>query len=145
MVENTTPSADMPDPYDRLMGMLDGLTDVTKTRATTITVMPLMGVGGSSNFIVQTYRQRDAEEKSRDTIFLVVAAPGGYHRLVLPAQVADAIARQRDALGVISHKRAGRARAAQMKAEGRKPNTAGLAAWRAAGSPRKRKAGRGKK
>ncbi len=131
MQDDTTPSAAMPDEFDRLMGQLDGLNDVTRTRAATITVVPTLGVGGSQTFIVQTVRQRDTnldaeQSRSRDTIFLQVVGARGSVRIALPAQVADVIARQRDALGTITRKRVGRDRAAQMKAAGIKPNTAGL-------------------
>jgi hypothetical protein len=137
-------SAAMPDEFDRLLGLLDGLNGVTRTKASTITVTPPLGVGGSRTFIVQTVRQRDdgvedVPGKSRDTIFLQMVSANGSTRIAIPAAVADAIARQRDALGTITRKKMGRERAASMKAAGIKPNTAGLEAYRA-----KRKA-KGKK
>lgn len=79
--------------FDRLVGALEGLPDVTKSKPTTIRAMlPLIGIARS--FIVQTYRQRD----KGDTIFLETVGGEGTIRLAIPPQVADAIARQRDAL-----------------------------------------------
>lgn len=124
----------MPDEYDRLMGLLDGLTGTTKTKATNITIVPTLGVGGSRTFIVQTYRQRDEHDeksRSRDTVFVLVASPTGFCRHAFPAEVADAIARQRESLSTITRKRLGRERAAQRKAAGWKPNTEGLKRHRA--------------
>ena len=129
------PSAAMPDEFDRLLGQLDGLTDVTHTKASTISVTPPLGIGGSRTFIVQTFRQRDSNldgdnVKSRDTIFLQVVGASGSIRIALPHQVADIFARQRDSLGTITRKRMGRERAASNKAAGITPNTSGLEAYR---------------
>lgn len=81
------------DSYDRVIGALDGLPDVTKTRPATIRYLSPL-VGNSQTFIVQTYRQRD----KGDTIFLETSEAGKALRIVLPATVADCIARQRDSL-----------------------------------------------
>jgi hypothetical protein len=86
-------SGNMPDPYDRAIGALHGLPDVVSTKPTTIqTVAPL--VGHTQTFIVQTYRQ----DGQGDTIFLQSVGRDGTTRLVIPAKVADAIARQRESL-----------------------------------------------
>ena len=83
----------LPDAYDRTIGMLDGLPDVEKTRPATLrSVSPLLG--HSQTYIVQTYRQRERG----DTIFLETMDKDHALRIVLPATVADAIARQREAL-----------------------------------------------
>jgi hypothetical protein len=91
--ERDTPSSAMPDEFDRLLGSLHGLPDVTTTKPSTMrTITPLLGT--SQMFIVQTYRQRDRG----DTVFLECVGKDGSIRLALPPQVTDAIARQRDAL-----------------------------------------------
>lgn len=93
-----------PDVFDRLLGNMHGLPDVSSTKPTTIrTVTPLIGT--SEVFIVQTYRQKEVG----DTIFLEAVGKAGAVRLALPPQVADAIARQRDALTGKSRSRAARA------------------------------------
>jgi hypothetical protein len=122
----------MPDEFDRTLGALEGLPDTAKTRPSTIRTMPFMGVGGSTLHIVQTVRQKltrvnkKGEEVpySQDIIFLEQHGAAGNFRLVLPPEVADVIARQRDALGTISRKRTGREIAAA--------NTAGLERYRKA-------------
>jgi hypothetical protein len=79
--------------FDRLVGALEGLPDVTKTKPTTIRAMlPLVGIARS--YIVQTYRQRD----KGDTIFLETLGNEKPVRIPIPPEVANAIARQRDAL-----------------------------------------------
>ena len=113
------PSGLMPDNYDRLLSQLDGLPDVTRTRQTIVRVMPPFGVGGSETFIVQTVRQRGSEtEKSKDTIFLEHVTHGRAYRLVMPADVADAIARQRDQLTTINRRKGARAAVETRKERG---------------------------
>jgi hypothetical protein len=143
MANDDTPSAAMPDEYDRLMGLLDGLNGVTKTHAKTINIVPTLGVGGTRTYFIQTYRQRDEHDekaRSRDTVFLVVAGPQGFCRHAFPAEVADAIARQRESLGTIVRKRGARERAATRKAAGWTPNLEGLRRHQA----KRRKKGRKK-
>lgn len=90
--DNNNPSP-IPDSFDRLLGSLHGLPDVTRTKPSTLRVVtPLTGV--SQIFIVQTYRQRE----QGDTIFLESVNNAGTVRLAIPPAVAEAIARQRDAL-----------------------------------------------
>lgn len=122
------PSGNLPDEFDRLLGNLTGLPGVTSTRESTITVTPPLGIGGSRTFIVQTYRQRDempvgatAVVPARDTIFLQCIGRDVSFRVALPAEIANAIARQRDALATKSRVKAGKARAARDKAEGKVP------------------------
>lgn len=81
------------DNFDRLMGQLHGLPDVTSTRETTKSVVPPLGVG-TSTYIVQTYRQKEVG----DTIFLQHVSADGTTRLVIPPEIADIISRQRDSL-----------------------------------------------
>jgi hypothetical protein len=112
-----TVSDQMPDPYDRLMGAIDGLPDVAKTRPATVRVVAPMGVGGSVTYIVQTYRQ----ERRGDTIFLEVAAADRVIRIPLPPKVAAVIARQRDSLTKQSRSRVGKRLAAERKERGEAP------------------------
>lgn len=108
-----------PDVYDRLLGGLDGLPDVTNTKPTTLrSITPL--IGNSQTFIVQTYRQRDRG----DTIFLECVDGKGSVRLALPPVVAEAIARQRDALTTKVRVKVGKQSAADRKARGEVPGFA---------------------
>lgn len=106
--------------FDRALGQLDGLNGVTRTAPSTkVVTVPL--IGQATTYIVQTFRQRDEHDdggRSKDTIFLQYIADGVSHRIVIPAEVADVIARQRDALGTKSRKRAGKLQAERRKAEG---------------------------
>lgn len=109
-------SSAMPDQFDRLMGQLDGLPDVTNTKPSTIrTMTPLLGT--SQLFIVQTYRQRDIG----DTVFLECVDKDGTTRIALPPQVADAISRQRDSLTGKVRSKIAKAVAADRKARGLAP------------------------
>ena len=103
--------ATMPDHFDRLMGALHGLPDVIHAKATTIRVVPPLGVGGAQLYVVQTYRQKD----QGDVIFLEHVSDHGTTRLAIPPQVSNAIARQRDQLTTKT-----RSKAAKAVAEGRK-------------------------
>jgi hypothetical protein len=110
------PSAAMPDSYDRLLGSLHGLPDVTNTKPSTVrTITPLLGT--SELFSVQTYRQRDRG----DTIFLECISKDGFIRLAIPPAVAEAIARQRDALTGKVRSKAAKATAAARKERGEQP------------------------
>lgn len=83
----------MPDLFDRQIGALHGIPDVLSTKSSVINaVTPI--VGDAQTFTVQTYRQPEIG----DTIFLQCVTKNGTIRIALPAQVANAIARQRDAL-----------------------------------------------
>lgn len=104
------------DKFDRLLGALVDLPDVTCTKpSTVVTVNPLIGEG--QTFIIQTFRQREVG----DTIFLQYAAAEGLVRVAIPPAAAEAIARQRDALTVKVRKRIGRDSAAARKARGEQP------------------------
>lgn len=81
------------DSYDRLLGALHSLPDITNTQPSTIrTIDPL--IGATQTFIVQTYHQRE----QGDTIFLEVVSRDGMVRWAIPPDVSDVIARQREAL-----------------------------------------------
>jgi len=89
------------DLFDKLLGSVHGLPDITSTKPSTVqAISPLLGC--TQMFIVQTYRQKDLG----DTIFLQAVSKEGTVRLALPSAVADAIARQRDSLTGKSRSRA---------------------------------------
>jgi hypothetical protein len=104
------------DKFDRVHGALADLPDVTKVKASTITTHQAL-IGATQTFIVQTFRQKE----QGDTIFLQYLDAEGSKRIVIPPAVADAIARQRDALTTKSRKRTGREQAEQRKARGELP------------------------
>lgn len=104
------------DKFDRLLGSLIGIPDATKTKPTTCVVhTPL--IGAAQTFIVQTFRVREVG----DTIFIQYVDDEGSVRIAIPPEVAEAIARQRDALTTKIRKRVGRDQAAARKAQGIQP------------------------
>jgi hypothetical protein len=107
----------MPDHYDRSLGSLHDLPDVIRTSPSITQTIPLMGVGGARTFIVRTFRQSERG----DTIFLEMTGAGEHVRLVIPPQVANVIARQRDALTAKSRSRHGKEVAQSLKERGIKP------------------------
>ena len=117
----------MPDKFDRMLGQLDGLPGMAKTKPTTIRTVPPLGIGGSETFIIQTFRQAGQGDEGDDkspatfTVFVEAMCAHGVVRLVLPAAVADVIVRQRDALSGQARTRAAKAAAATRKAKGFKP------------------------
>lgn len=117
MKRELTPSGNLPDHFDRKRAELHGLPDVAETRPSIHRATePVLGT--TQTFIVQTVRQADRG----DTIFLeCYGAQGRPARLVLPPRVADAIARQRDALGTTVRSRTGKRLAQERKARGEVP------------------------
>ena len=104
------------DTYDRQIGALKGLPDVIEVKPSTVRVsIPLLGL--SQTFIVQTIRQRAVG----DHVFLETVSRDGAIRIVLPPQVADTIARQRDALTAKSRSKAAKALAQERKERGELP------------------------
>ena len=102
--------------FDRIVGTLEGLPDVRHTRPTTVSsTHPL--VGNMATFVVQTWRQKDVG----DTILLQFIDAEGGDRIVIPPAVADAIARQRDALTKANRRAAARATAEARMARGEAP------------------------
>lgn len=79
--------------FDRMLGSLHGLPDVISTNATTVRAMTPL-VGSAETWFVQTYRQAGRG----DVVFVEYVDGDGSLRLVLPAEVTETIARQRDAL-----------------------------------------------
>jgi hypothetical protein len=100
---NTAPVAE---PFDYQLGLADGF---PKTRPATVVATPLMGVGGTTTWIIQTSRIPE----QGDTIFLQAILPNGTaYRLPVPPRVADVIARQREQLTKHNRRAAARASAA---------------------------------
>lgn len=131
MSDNSMPSAGMPDDYDRQLGSFDGIPGVSRSKEHTITVIPPLGIGGSRSFIVQTIRTRDSGDDSKravlkDYVFVRMVGASRSFREVLPPDVCDAIARQRDSLTAQARKRGARAAAATRKARGIVPNVAAM-------------------
>jgi hypothetical protein len=89
--------------FDTIVRSLHGIPDVTSTKASTLrTVTPILEL--AQTWIVQTYRHRERG----DTILIEYIGAEGSIRLALPADVANCIARQRDALTAKSRSRAAR-------------------------------------
>lgn len=104
------------DKFDRTLGALAGLPDVAHVKPATVQVLSPL-IGEAQTITVQTFRQRERG----DTIFLVCVGAEGSVRIALPPEVADVIARQRDALTAKNRRSAARAEAARRKAAGIKP------------------------
>jgi hypothetical protein len=105
------------DPFDRTIGALHGLPDVTSTKTSVTRVVPPFGVGGTQLYVVQTYRQKE----QGDTIFLEHVSETGTVRLVIPPQVSAVIARQREQLTAKTRSRAAKAAAQDRKQRGEIP------------------------
>ena len=100
--------------FDRVLSGLHGIPDVTHTQPSTVRAVDFIGT--SQTFIITTYRMRE----QGDTIFLEMVSGEGSMRVVLPPQVADAIARQREALTVKVRRKIGKRIAEDRKARGEK-------------------------
>jgi hypothetical protein len=104
------------DKFDRMMGALANLPDVTHTKpSTVVAVSPL--IGEAQTFILQTFRQREIG----DTIFLQYVDGEGRVRIAIPPDAADAIARQRDALTTKVRRKIAKDQAQARKARGEVP------------------------
>jgi len=121
MKRNKTENLDGPTPYvdafDRAIGVLHGLPDVSQSNVAVRRVVPLLGVGGTELYVVQTYRQKD----QGDTIFLEHVSETGTVRLVIPPQVSAVIARQREQLTAKTRSKAAKAVAQARKERGEVP------------------------
>lgn len=102
--------------FDRYLGNLHGLPEVTSVKPSVLRVVPTFGIG-THMYCVQTFRMKE----QGDTIFLEHVSDEGTTRIVLPPAVADAIARQRESLTGKSRSRAAQATAADRKARGLQP------------------------
>jgi len=99
--------------FDQVYRSLHKRPDVTEVKPTTVrAVTPILEL--AQTFIIQTCRTRERG----DTIFIEYIGTEGSVRLFLPPEVADVIARQRDALTTTNRKRAAKATAAARKAAG---------------------------
>lgn len=108
------------DKFDKVLGELTGVPDVTKSAPQTIrAALPILGDG--QTFIIQTMKRRDVGEY----IFLEYIDAEGSHRIVIPPPAAACIYRQRDALGAKIRRQTGRRvgleQAALRKARGEAP------------------------
>src|SRR6266850_3032225 len=115
--DNPTGSAPFVDPFDRTIGVLHGLPDVTLTKTSVTRVVPPFGVGGTQLYVVQTYRQKE----QGDTIFMEHVSETGTIRLVIPPRVSAVIARQREQLTVKTRSKAAKAVAQERKERGEVP------------------------
>lgn len=111
------------DKFDRVMGELTKLPDVTHTApSTVVSTRPL--IGATQTFIIQTYRQiqRDGDEsKTEDTLFIQYIDDQGSSRFIIPHKAIQAILRQHDALGTKVRRKIGREQAQARKARGELP------------------------
>jgi hypothetical protein len=105
-----------PSKFDRMLGSLAELPDVSATKPSTISLYTPL-IGAAQTFIVWTLRQRE----QGDTTFIVYVDSETSVQLFLPPKVTEAIARQREALTAKSRKRAGKERAAADKIAGKVP------------------------
>ena len=103
----------MPDNFDRLIGSLHGVPDVVSTQPSTVRALTPL----AETFIIQTFRHIE----QGDRIFVERISEGGALRVVLPPAVANAIARQRDALSARSRSKTAKRVAEERKAAGVKP------------------------
>jgi hypothetical protein len=115
--DNTCGTASNVDVFDRTIGSLDGLPDVAHSKVTVRRVIPLLGIGGTQLYVVQTYRQKE----QGDTIFLEHVSDTGTVRLVIPPQVSSVIARQREQLTTKTRSKAAKAVAQARKERGEVP------------------------
>lgn len=105
------------DNFDRLIGNLHGLPDVSQTKPATVrAITPLLG--NVETWIVSTVRQKD----QGDYIFIESVSEAGSLRIVLPPAVSAVVARQRDALGTITRRKVGRRVMAERMAAGWVPS-----------------------
>ena len=105
------PGTNLGDAYDRAVCDLDGRPGVTKTQPSTIRVNSALTTT-TETYIVQTYR----DEERGDTILVERGSAERMTRMVLPPKVAEAVARQREALTTKSRK-AGAQKAARTREE----------------------------
>jgi hypothetical protein len=115
--DNRGGTASNVDVFDRTIGALDGLPDVAHSKVVVRRVIPLLGIGGTQLYVVQTYRQKE----QGDTIFLEHVSDTGTVRLVIPPQVSSVIARQREQLTAKTRSKAAKAVAQARKERGDVP------------------------
>jgi hypothetical protein len=127
MHDDDTRSAASPDDYERALGSLDGLPGVLNTKPATIQIVTPV-VGTAHTYMVRTFRQQhhtedaDSPNPPAFTVFVEHSSREyGLRRIVLPARVADLIARQRDALTAQARSRTARRLAQERIARGDRP------------------------
>jgi hypothetical protein len=98
------PSGHMPDEFDRLLGVLDGVS--TTSADTVVPVVPTMGVGGTRKFIIRTVRHA-----GKDYLFVEMIGRDRHFREVFPPEVTSVISRQARSL-TEKNRRAGAKQAA---------------------------------
>jgi hypothetical protein len=114
------------DPFDRIIGTIDGLPDVRKSRPSTVTtVMPM--IGNAQTYVVQTYAGEDG-----NFIFLQMVDAEGRARIAIPPKVAAAIYRQAESLVRAGRRERGRRTWEQMPEHVRSKRIATLRAGRKA-------------
>ena len=104
------------DKFDRMMGGLANLPDVTHCKPSTVVCLSPI-IGATQTFIIQTYRQREIG----DTVFIQYVDDCGAIRIAIPPAAAEAIARQRDSLTTKVRRNIGKASAQARKARGELP------------------------
>jgi hypothetical protein len=107
-MENSSKAQLAKSEFDRQLGALAGRNDVVRTKESVIRSTPMWGVGnGTETFIVQTMRAKD-EDQVGDFIFIERISEEGTVRIVLPPDVTDVIARQRDAVTTMNRRQGAR-------------------------------------
>jgi hypothetical protein len=125
-------SGNMPDAFDRLLGQFEGgLPGLTKTKISTLRFVPTLGVGGSQQVTVQTFRQDGRLEDEADpdvkrmpakfTTFVQLTAGDKVVRLILNDDILTLLRRQVDSLTAVAQRRAAQRAAATRKARGITP------------------------
>lgn len=113
------------DAFDRILGQIDGVPGVLKSRPSTVTsVLPI--IGRSQTHVVQTYKTEDGFVG-----FVQMVDAEGRARIVLPPLVMNAIYRQREALVERARREAGRDRWRGMSPEDREASITRLRAGKA--------------
>lgn len=104
----------MPDEFDRMLGVLDGVS--TTTQDATVPVIPTLGVGGTRKFILRTVRH-----EGRDHLFVEMIGRDRSFREYFPPDVTAVIARQHDALTAKNRREGAKQGARTRKAKGIEP------------------------
>lgn len=104
------------DTYDAVVRSMKDRPDVVKVKPSTIEMLSKI-LERSQTFFIQTCRVKE----EGDTILIQYIGAEGSYRIALPPRVAEAIARQYDALSGKSRSNAAKTLAADRKARGIKP------------------------
>jgi len=122
----------MPDPFDRLLGQFEGgLPGLTKTKITTIRVVPPLGIGGSIQITIQTFRQEgqleddqvggERRQPARCTSFVQVVQGNKATKFLMTDDVLAVLRRQQDSLAKTAQRKAAKRAADTRKAKGIRP------------------------